>query len=184
MPIPLRASTLVVGLSWMLNGCIFVAAGAVGGAIVSGQGDFENNRAQLKRDAEKGLMSKEAAEAACVGLLADVDRGHLAPQPYPSEICRFDSFADKKYELTRLAERGQLSTDELRRRCLQLTGKPDGEEACRFDPFGDRAREWKRLVDTKQSPKELVEHDCNKFVNEAPRAIIPLPKDTAQLCQF
>lgn len=146
------------------------------------QSDFDDKRSALKREVETGLVSKEAAEASCRSMLGQVDRGHAAPPPYPPESCDFGSFADKRYELTKMAERGQLSGESWRRECRQLAG-PD-EAACRFDPLGDKVAQWKRLISAKQTTKEAVEIDCRTFLKEWRGAGDMPVRETEEACKF
>lgn len=148
------------------------------------QSDFDDKRAALKQEVEKGLVSKEAAEISCRSMLGQVDRRHAAPPPYSPEICRFGSFADKRYELTKQAERGQLSSESWRRECLQIAGRPEGEDACTFDPLEDKVAQWKRLIETKQTTKEAVIIDCRSFLQTWRPPGTSTAPDPDQRCRF
>lgn len=171
-----RCLTGLLGL--LLSGCYLAAA-----PPFLFQSDFDDKRAALKQEVEKGLVSKEAAEISCRSMLGQVDRRHAAPPPYSPEICRFGSFADKRYELTKQAERGQLSAESWRRECLQIAGRPEGEDACTFDPLQDKVAQWRRLVEAKQTTREAVILDCRTFLQawRPPGAAAP---DPDQRCRF
>lgn len=147
------------------------------------QSDFDDKRAALKQNVDQGLVSKEAAELSCLSMLGQVDRHHAAPPPYAPGICKFGSFADKQYELTKMTERGQITGESWRRECLQLPGRPD-EAACRFDPVGDNVIQWKRLIEGKRTSKEAAEIDCRTFIKEWPQAGHMTVRETEQVCQF
>lgn len=145
-----------------LQGCILFVA-----APFTIQNEFNEKRAALKAQVEKGAVPREAGEAECQRMLGQVGRGRTAPPPISPDVCKFGSFADKRYELSVLVQRGALSPDSWARECHALPNKPTSGEPCKYDPIGEQVVEWKRLIADSRTTKEAAEFDCLKVVNAA-----------------
>lgn len=158
---------LLIGLS----GCVLLVA-----APFTIQNEFYEKREALKRDADAGKIGKGAATDACVSMLGQVERGHIAPPPVPPGVCDFGSPAAKRYELTRAVERGVISRETWVTECRHLNGQA---EACRFDPFSEMKIIWAQMVKDGRTTKDAVEFDCRKIVSLRP-AWMGLPENISE----
>ena len=162
-----------------LQGCILFVA-----APFMIQNEFNEKRAALKDQVEKGTVPREAGEAECVRMLGQVGRGMTAPPPISPDVCKFGSFADKRYELTLLVQKGTLTPDSWERECNALRDKPAVGEPCKYDPVGQQVVEWKRLIADGRTTKEAVEYDCQKVVSAANSTDKHRVRNAQDVCQF
>lgn len=157
----LPKSVFVVFLSLTLHGCFLIQTGFQ----VATRSDFDAKRDQLKKDTERKLISAEQAALACLTTLqAGGDQGYAAPLPYPDEICTFGSFADRRYELTRAFNRGEISQETWKRECLGLPGRPETGTPCHLDQFTEMLDVWRQRIQEGRTTKEAVRWDCLKWV--------------------
>ena len=171
---------IAVGASClMLEACILLVA-----APFTIQNEFNEKRAALKDQVEKGLIPPAAGEAECVRMLGQVGRGMTAPPPVSPEVCKFGSFADKRYELNLLVQKGTLTPEAWARECQALADKPVNGEPCKYDPIGEQVVEWKRMIADGRTSKEAVEHDCKKVVEAAASAGQQRAGNAHDTCQF
>jgi hypothetical protein len=138
-----------------LSGCVLLVA-----APFLIQNDFDDKRTELKKDFAKGLVSKESAETSCLSMLRTVDRHHVAPPPYPDEICQFESFADKRYELTKVLNQGIISRDIWEQECRALPDRPPTGDPCHLDQFQEKLAVWRSQIERGYTTKEAVITDC------------------------
>jgi len=157
----LTRAGLMLGF-FALQGCILAAA-----APFTIQNEFNDKRADLKAQVEKGAVPQQAGEAECVRMLGQVGRGMTAPPPISPDVCKFGSFADKRYELTGLVQKGTLTPESWERECRALPNKPSAGDPCKYDPIGEQVIEWKRLIADGRATKEMAEYDCVKVVQAA-----------------
>ena len=136
------------------------------GFHVATRSDFDAKRDELKRDAERTLIPAEQATLACLtALQAGGEQGYAAPLPYPDDICHFGSFADRRYELTRALNRGDMSQETWERECLALPGRPEAGTPCHLDQFTDMLAVWRQRIQEGRTTKEAVRWDCLKWVD-------------------
>jgi len=157
----LRTSVVLVLLSLAIHGCFLLQTGF----HAATRSDFDAKRDELKRDAERKLISAEQAELACrTALQAGGDQGYAAPLPYPDEICTFGSFADQRYELTRALHHGGISQETWERECLALPGRPETGTPCHLDQLTEMLGVWRQRIQEGRTTKEAVRWDCLKWV--------------------
>lgn len=158
----LQKSVFLVVLSLTLHGC-FLLQTAFHVATRSG---FDAKRDELKREAERKLIPAEQAALACrTALQAGGEQGHAAPLPYPDEICTFGSFADRRYELTRSFNRGEISLETWERECLALAGRPETGTPCHLDQLTEMLAVWRQRIQEGRTSKEAVRWDCLNWVD-------------------
>lgn len=163
----------------VLQGCILAVA-----APFTIQNEFNDKRAVLKDQVEKGIVPRDAGEAECLRMLDKVGRGMTAPPPISPDVCRFGSFADKRYELTLLAHKGTLTRDGWERECNALPNKPGAGDPCKYDPIGDQVVEWKRMIANGRATKDMVELDCRKVVMATHSTGQQRTASAHDVCQF
>ena len=163
----------------ILEACILFVA-----APFTIQNEFSEKRAALKDQVEKGLTPAAAGEAECLRMLDQVGRGMTAPPPISPEVCKFGSFADKRYELTLLVQKRTLTPEAWARECQALANKPVEGDPCKYDPIGEQLVEWKRLIADGRTSKEGAEHDCKKVVEAAASAGKQRTGSADDICQF
>ena len=157
----LHKSVFVVFLSLTLHGCFLLQTGF----HAATRSDFDAKRDELKKDAERKLVSAEQAALACrTALYAGGDQGYAAPLPYPDEICTFGSFADRRYELTRSFNRGEMSLETWERECLALPGRPEAGTPCHLDQLTEMLAVWHLRIHEGRTTKEAARWDCLKWV--------------------
>jgi hypothetical protein len=158
----LQKSLFVVFLSLTLQGCFLIQTGF----HVATRSDFDGKRDQLKKDAERKLISAEQAALACrTALQAGGDQGYAAPLPYPDEICTFGSFADRRYELTRAFNRGDISLATWERDCQALPGRPKAGTPCHLDQLTEMIAVWRQRIQEGRTTQQAVRWDCLKWVD-------------------
>lgn len=154
-------SLFVIVLSLTLHGCFLIQTGF----HVATRSDFDANRDQLKKDLEQKLIPAEQAALACrTALQAGGEQGYAAPLPYPDEICTFGSFADRRYELTRAFNRGEISEETWERECLALPGRPKAGSPCHLDQLTEMLAVWHQRIQEGRTTKEAARYDCLKWV--------------------
>ena len=151
----------VMVLSVTLHGCVLLQTGF----HVATRSDFDAKRDQLKKDAEQHLIPAEQAALACrTALQAGGEQGYAAPLPYPDEICTFGSFADRRYELTRAFNRGEISEETRERECLALPGRPPNGSPCHLDQLTEMLAVWHQRIQEGRTTTEAARWDCLKWV--------------------
>jgi hypothetical protein len=156
-----RGIGLILGCT-AIQGCILLAA-----IPFSIQNEFDDKRAGLKIQVEKGTIPRDAGEAECRRMLDQVGRGMTGPPPISPNVCTFGSFADKRYELTILVQQRKISPESWVRECQSFPDKPASEEACRYDPIGEQVVEWKRMIASHRISQESAQFDCQKVLSAA-----------------
>jgi len=145
----------ILFLSCWLSGCALL--GYVPSLL---QSDFDEKRTELKQQVDQGLVSKEAAEGACVLMLRGVDRHHTAPPPYSDEVCHFGSFMDKRYELTKALNQGAISPKTWEHTCRDLPDQPKTGTPCELNQLQDKLKAWRSQIERGYTSKEAVTLDC------------------------
>ncbi|WP_455377154.1 hypothetical protein [Petrachloros mirabilis] len=157
----LQKSVFIVFVSLALQGCILLQTGF----HTATRSDFDGKRDQLKKDAERKLISAEQAALACrTALQTGGDQGYAAPLPYPDEICTFGSFADRRYELTRAFNQGDISQETWEQVCLALPNRPKAGTPCHLDQLTEMLAAWRQRIQEGRTTKEAVQWDCLKWV--------------------
>jgi len=171
------AGLLVTSLG--LQGCILFVA-----APFTIQNEFNDKRAALKTQVESGTIPREAGQAECLRMLGQVGRGMTAPPPISPDVCKFGSFADKRYELDLQVQKGTLTPDLWERQCNALADKPATGEPCKYDPVGQQVIEWKRLIADGRTTKQAAEYDCEKVVTAANNSNKQQVWSAQDVCRF
>jgi len=169
-------SVVLSGLALFMSGCF-----ALPFMITN---DFDDKRSALKQNVEKGLIPPQAGEAECLRMLDKEDRGHTTPPLFQPEVCRFGSFADKRYELVKVVEKGGISPEIFVQQCLALQDKPETGEPCKYDPVGDQLAQLKRLVAQGRIPKEAAEYECPKLLRKAQQGSGGPARSPDEACKF
>ena len=177
----------MVGTRWLaglfatslgLHGCILFVA-----APFTIQNEFNDKRAALKSQVENGTIPREAGQEECLRMLGQVGRGMTAPPAISPDVCKFGSFADKRYELSLLVQKGKMTPESWERECNALADKPAVGEPCKYDPVGQQVVEWKRLIADGRTSKQAAEYDCEKVVTAANNKNQQQARSPQDVCQ-
>lgn len=158
-----RNSFVLILLLLALQGCGDIVAGMLPSHMRmhhAADPGFHQEYTEQKRLVQQNLISAEAAGKACLVSLNRVHSGHFTPPPYPNEICKIGSFANRRYELTKQVVRGVISPETWEQECLALPDRPETGTPCYFDPLGDMLAIWHQMVQQGVATEEAVRQEC------------------------